>query len=145
MPTIPINVKRFDPTLPLPQYHSSLAAGFDFYAREDTTIPSHQTVLVPANLALQIPPDFWLLIAARSSLQKRGLQLINGVGVIDADYCGNDDEISLILHNFTAQNTHIKKGERLAQGILMPLYRAEFTPVDHLDTPNRGGFGTTGN
>lgn len=141
---VPVKIKLFDPTLPSPQYHSPLAAGFDLYARQNTIIKPQEIVAVPTNIALEIPPNFWLLLAARSSLQKLGLQLINGIGVIDADYCGNDDEIKIILRNFSPQKITLKKGDRLAQAILIPRLQANFTQVEKLTSPNRGGIGSTG-
>jgi dUTP pyrophosphatase len=142
--TVPVKIKLFDSTLPLPTYHSKLAAGFDLYARLDMTIDPGEIKIVPGNIALEIPPDYWILLTARSSLQKRGLQLANGIGVFDADYCGDDDEVGLILRNFSAQTVTIKKGERLAQAILIPRLKAQFTLVAKLENQNRGGIGSTG-
>ena len=144
MTKIPVNIKLFDPSLPLPEYQTSGAAGFDLYCRLDVTIDPGASVMLPTNVAVEIPAGYWLMLAVRSSLHKRGLMPVNGVGVIDTDYCGNEDEIRLLLHNYTDQSVTIKRGERLAQGILMPRLTADFTPVDHLCERNRGGFGTTG-
>jgi dUTP pyrophosphatase len=144
MQKIPVKIKLFDSTLPLPQYHSPLAAGFDLYTRKDTIIKPQEIALVPTNIALQPPPDFWFLLAARSSLQKLGLQLVNGIGVIDPDYCGNDDEIKIILRNFSPKKITLKNGERLAQAILIPRFQAQFIPTSKLTSSNRGGIGSTG-
>jgi dUTP pyrophosphatase len=142
---IPVKIKLFDKALPLPTYHSALAAGFDLYARLDITIAPGEIQIVPSNIALEIPPEYWLLLTGRSSLQKRGLQLANGIGVIDADYCGEKDEVCLILRNFSQTPAIIKKGERLAQAVLIPRLTADFTQVEKLENPDRGGIGSTGN
>lgn len=142
--TVPVKIKLFDSTLPVPEYHSSQAAGFDFYSRLDLTLPAHQVTLVPTGVAMSYPSSYWLLIAARSSLHKLGLQPINGIGVVDPDYCGDNDEIRLLIYNFSNQTVKIKKGDRLAQGVLVSRTKAKFTIVPHLQHPNRGGLGSTG-
>lgn len=141
---IPIQIKLFDSTLPIPTYQTTGAAGFDLYSRTDLILPPHHTTFVPLNIALNLPPTHWLLLAARSSLHKKGLQLINGVGIGDSDYCGNDDEYQALLYNFSSQPTSIHKGERLVQGILLPLHKADFSLTTSLSNPNRGGIGSTG-
>ncbi len=144
MQKIPVKIKLFENSLPTPQYHTTQAAGFDFSSASNVSFPPHQVTLVNTGIALSYPADFWLLIAARSSLYKLGLQLINGIGVADPDYCGDNDEIRLLIYNFSDQLVAIKKGARLAQGILVPRTQAEFTVVSHLDHPDRGGLGSTG-
>lgn len=144
MQNVPVKIKLFDPSLPLPAYQTTGAAAFDLYSRLSVTIQPGTAEQVPTNIAIQLPSDFWLLVAARSSLYKRGLQLINGIGVIDADYCGNDDEIMIILRNFSDTPVTINPGERIAQGIIIPRTQAQFTVTAHLECANRGGFGSTG-
>ncbi len=144
MQKIPVKIKLFEADLPLPSYHSEGAAGFDFYSRFPVICPPRQVTLVHTGVALAYSSDFWLLIAARSSLYKLGLQLINGVGVADPDYCGDNDEIRLLIYNFSDQEVTIKKGDRLAQGILTARTQAQFEVVAKLDNPDRGGIGSTG-
>ena len=144
MQKVPVKIKLFDKNLPVPAYQTPGAAAFDLYSRVEIAIAPGETKAVPTGIAIQLPEDYWLLVSARSSLFKRGLQLINGVGVIDADYCGNDDEIMVLLYNFSAETAQIAPGERLAQGIVMPRLQAVFEPVEALECVNRGGFGTTG-
>ena len=144
MQKVSVKIKLFDTNLPVPAYQTPGAAAFDLYSRVEATIAPGETKAVPTGVAVQLPADFWLLVSARSSLFKRGLQLINGVGVIDADYCGNDDEIMVLLHNFSQETAQIKSGERLAQAVVMPRIQAIFEPVETLECANRGGFGTTG-
>ena len=141
---IPVKIKLFDPTLPLPAYQTNQAAGFDLYSRLDMEIPAQQIAYVPLNLAFEFSAHYWLLLAARSSLHKKGLQLVNGIGVGDADFCGNTDEYQAILCNFTPQTVKISRGERLVQGILIPATQAKFTAVAQLKNPSRGGIGSTG-
>lgn len=140
-----IKIKYFDKSLPKVNFQSRKAAGFDLYSRIDLEIKPHEVVYVPLNVAFQFSSDFWLMITARSSLQKRGLMMANGIGVGDADYCGNEDEYRAILFNFSQKIAKIKKGERLVQGILRKKHLVDFEEVEFLENENRGGIGSTGN
>ena len=140
-----IKIKRLDKSLPLPEYHTDGAAAFDFYARESTTIQSKTIAQIPSNLIIATPPGYMMLIAARSSLGvKKGLMLSNSIGILDSDYCGPNDEILLSLYNFSDKPAVVERGERLAQGIIIKIERAEWNEVEKTDTPSRGGFGSTG-
>ena len=84
-----LRIKRLDPTIPLPTPATGGAAGFDLAAAEDVAIPPHQIRLVGTGLVIAVPDGHFLGIFARSSTPlKRGLMVANGVGVVDADYCG---------------------------------------------------------
>lgn len=140
-----INIKRIDSTLPLPEYHTSGAVAFDLYSRTEELIPAGKTQLLPANFIIKTPPGYMLLLAARSSLaKKKGLKMANSIGVIDQDYCGEEDELHLLLHNYTDQDVPVARGERLAQGIFVKIEKGEWEEVHTMNETSRGGFGTTG-
>lgn len=140
-----LKLKRFDQSLPLPEYKTDQAAALDLYARVDTVIPAQKIGYVPLNFALELPKSHWALLAARSSLHKKGLMMANGIGVGDEDYCGDNDEYQAILFNFTDQAVMIKKGERVVQLIILHRERVEIEGVEELGNEDRGGFGSTGN
>lgn len=137
-------IKQFDTSLPVPEYKTSGAAGFDLYAREEVTIEPRSVGYVPLNIALQLPADHWALVAARSSLHKRGLMLANGIGVGDYDYRGDGDEYLAAVFNFTDQPVTVEKAERIVQMIIMHREPVQLELVDSLEGPDRGGFGSTG-
>ena len=141
-----VNVKKLNENAVMPTYGSLFAAGADLYALLDseTVIEPQQTLLVHTGLSMEIPEGYAGLIYARSGLaSKRGLAPANKVGVVDADYRG---EIMVALHNHSAQPQTIAPFERIAQLVIAPFLKAEFTLVDELDTTERGegGFGSTG-
>lgn len=139
-----ITIKRLDESLPLPSYQTAGSVGFDFAAAEDVTVAPHEIKLVKTGVIIKVPEGFFLIITARSSLsRKKGLMLPNGVGTIDQDYCGPDDEIHLMMYNFTDSPVQIQKGERLANGIFVKIEKAEWQEVNYIDSPTRGGFGST--
>lgn len=142
-----IRIQKLRDTAALPAYQSEMAAGADLYAALDeplTLVPMGRA-LVPTGIAAQPDrDDCVLLIAARSGLAvKKGVTLSNGIGVVDADYRG---EICVGLVNLGPDTVTIAPGERIAQLLIMPILRAEFTEADSLDSTDRGagGFGHTG-
>lgn len=137
-------IKRFDKDLPLPEYKTSGAAGMDLCAREETVVPAHSIAYVPLNIALQLPDGAWLLVAARSSLHKRGVMMANGIGVGDYDYRGDGDEYKAALLNFTDTDVTIERGERIVQMIVMERKPVKLMEVAEFKTKDRGGFGSTG-
>lgn len=140
-----VPISRIDPTVSLPAYGTDEAAGFDLAASADVIIPPHAIALVPTGLVIGVPAGHFLAIFARSSTPlKRGLMVANGVGIIDADYCGPADEIKIQLLNVTDQPVKVSKGDRLAQGVVLPCPRVEWDEVTELAAPTRGGFGSTG-
>lgn len=139
-----IKIKRFDKSLPLPAYQTSKAAAFDLYARESVTIEAGKVGRVPMNVAVEVPPSHWVLVAARSSLHKKGLMLANGIGIGDEDFAGDQDEYQALLLNFTDAPVTVNKGDRLTQMMVLSVERAEILEVDRLEQPNRGGVGSTG-
>lgn len=140
-----VRIFRKNASVPLPAYQTAGSVAFDIAPSEDTIIPPHEIRLIPTGLVICTPPGHMLVIVARSSTPlKRGLMIGNGIGIVDQDYCGPDDEIKLQLFNFTDAPVEIQKGDRLAQGLFLALDRIEFEEVSTLDSKTRGGFGSTG-
>jgi dUTP pyrophosphatase len=139
-----IPIKLFDTTLPLPEYKTSGAAALDLYAREEITIPAKSVGYVPLNIALQLPPEYFALLAARSSLHKKGLLMANGIGVGDFDYRGDGDEYKAALYNFTDQPVVVERGERIVQLIVLSRPKVELLQKEKFTDKDRGGFGSTG-
>lgn len=101
--------------------------------------------LVRTGLVIEVPSGHFLAIFARSSTPlKRGLVVANGVGVIDPDYSGPDDEVMIQVLNITGSEVTIRRGDRLAQGIVLPAPRVMWQEVDTIRDVARGGFGATG-
>jgi dUTP pyrophosphatase len=140
-----LKIRRLDPTVALPTYGTGEAAGFDLAAADDLVVPAGRVALVRTGLVIQVPAGFFLGIFARSSTPlKRGLMVANGVGVVDSDYSGPNDEIMVPVLNFTAGDVSVARGDRLAQGIVLPAPRVSWEEVTELRPASRGGFGATG-
>jgi dUTP pyrophosphatase len=142
--TLNVNVKRIDPALPLPTYATTGSVGFDLICREDTEVAPSRLVRIPGNVIVETPPGYMLLLTMRSSTAKRkGLLIPNGVGVIDQDYCGEGDELMVSVYNFRDETVSVLRGERIAQGIFVPVARVTWNEVGQVGY-GRGGFGSTG-
>jgi len=140
-----VSIHRRDPSVALPKYETAGSAGFDLAASADVTIEPGAIALVPTGLVIGVPPGHLLGIFARSSTPlKKGLMVANGVGVVDSDYCGPDDEVKIQVLNFTQAPVTVRRGDRIAQGVILPFVRAEWTESSTASGPTRGGFGSTG-
>ena len=144
--TVDIKVKKLNKLAKLPTRGSKYAAGYDLYAAttQSIEIAPHSTIKVGTGLAFALPRDTFAALFARSGLAaKQGLRPANCVGVCDSDYRG---EYIVALHNDTNEMQTIEPGERIAQMVLLPYIKMEFTEVEELDVTQRGAgsFGSSG-
>ncbi|MGG0794034.1 dUTP diphosphatase [Brevibacillus laterosporus] len=134
--------------IPLPHYATLGSAGLDLAAciEQDITIAPGERAKIPTGIAVQMPDAGMVgLVFPRSgNAFKHGISLTNAVGVIDSDYTG---EIQVLLQNLdTTEPFVVKKGDRVAQLLFMPVMQARLEIVDELEKTERGagGFGSTG-
>jgi dUTP pyrophosphatase len=138
-----IEIKRIDKTLPLSEYQTSGAVAFDFITRETITIPPRTPGRVTGNVVIKTPPGYMLFVKDRSSTTVKK-NLICTAGIVDQDYCGDNDEILIQVYNFSDAPVTVERGDRIAQGIFVKIETAEWNEVDKMGNADRGGFGTTG-
>jgi len=150
MEPITVQIRRLDPErdqdLPLPAYHSELAAGMDVAAAltEPLALAPGDIAMLPTGLAVAIPAGYEIQVRPRSGLAiKHGITVVNAPGTIDADYRG---EVKIGLVNLSRVPFTINRGDRIAQLVLAPVCQAELVEVVELaaTTRNHGGFGHTG-
>jgi dUTP pyrophosphatase len=100
--------------------------------------------LVSTGMKCHLEPGYYLELSVRSSTPlKYWLVLANGVGIIDADYCdnpSNEGEIYLQFINFGPCDIHLKRGDKVGQGIVKMFY---ITDDDIAEGQRTGGFGST--
>lgn len=137
-----------DRGLALPERKTAGSAGYDLAAATETTLAPQQVTLVPTGLKAYMQQDEYLGIHIRSGLAvKQKLTLVNGQGIIDADYYDNPDNeghILVAIFNLGTEKVTVKQGERIAQGIF---YRYLCVDGDHSErekAERTGGFGSTG-
>ena len=148
MEKVKVKIKRLrkDRSLSLPRYMTDGSSGMDLFAslEEEVILEPGERRLIPTGISLAIPEGFEGQVRPRSGLAvQKGIGLVNGPGTIDADYRG---EICVLLINFGKEPFRIRDGERIAQMVISPVFRAVLEEVEDLPETQRqgGGFGHTG-
>ena len=145
-----IRFKRWDGNadLPVPAYASSGAAGFDLRAAvaegETMVIKPGARAMVPTGFSVAIPDGYEMQVRPRSGLAfKNGVTVVNAPGTVDSDYRG---QVCVLLINLGEEDFAIRRGDRIAQGIIAAAPQWPLVEVDDLDATDRGagGFGSTG-
>jgi len=134
--------------LPLPQYHSELAAGLDLPAAVPADAPVELApggrALIPCGFAMELPSGHEGQIRPRSGLAFRhGVTVLNSPGTVDADYRG---EVQVILVNLGSEPFIVTRGMRIAQLVIAAVSRAKIVEAASLEETGRaaGGLGSTG-
>lgn len=132
--------------LALPSYATEHSAGMDLLAAvvEPVTLKPLERKLIPTGLSIALPDGYEAQVRPRSGLaHKNGITVANAPGTIDADYRG---EVGVILLNLSNEPFTIERGMRIAQMVIAPYTRAQFSEVLELSQTARGagGFGSTG-
>lgn len=139
-----IKIKKLHVDAVIPSYQTNEAAGFDLHSVDEIIIKAGERALVKTGFAIALPSGFELQVRPRSGLAlKNGITVLNSPGTVDSDYRG---EIMVILINHSNEDFLIKKGDRIAQGVVQAVLQARFEEVAELDNTERGsgGFGSTG-
>lgn len=129
----------------LPERSTSNSAGYDFFVPVDTVCKSHEITMVKTGVKAYFPDNEVLYLFNRSSNpKKKGLIILNGVGVVDSDYADNPDndgEIAGLFYNMRDEDVILKAGEKMMQGVFMEF---KVTDDDNATGERSGGFGSTG-
>ena len=143
-----LSVRLLRPGAQLPRYMTEGAAGMDLAAcpedGAEVTLAPGARRLVSTGIAVAVPSGFELQIRPRSGLALRhGVTILNSPGTVDADYRG---EVMVLLVNLGDAPFVVRPGDRIAQGIVAPVVRADPVEVEVLDDTARGagGYGHTG-
>ena len=129
----------------LPEYATSMSAGFDLRANleEPITLKAGDRMLIGTGLFIALEPGYEAQVRPRSGLAlKKGITVLNAPGTIDADYRG---EIGVILYNTSKEDFIIEPGERIAQMVIAKYEQISWEQVEVLDETERGngGYGHT--
>jgi dUTP pyrophosphatase len=140
-----VKIKKLHDDAVVPKYQTEGASGFDMHSIKEYTVYAGQVLLVDTGIAFEIPSGYELQVRPRSGLSfKTPLRVANSPGTVDSDF---RDSVKVIIENRSDNESYtIKKGERIAQGIICPVVRAEFIDSYTLSDTDRGigGFGSTG-
>jgi dUTP pyrophosphatase len=140
-----VKIKKLHPLAQTPVYASAGAAAFDLHSVQAGMLYPHAgCMVIKTGLAFEIPENHVMLVFSRSSHGfKNNVRLANCVGVIDSDYRG---EVMVKLMNDGIQMMDVNIGDRIAQGMILPVQQVSFEFADELSDTVRGeqGFGSTG-
>lgn len=130
----------------------------DLRSNETVNLKAGEHKVIDLGIAFEMPKGYEMIVVARSSSFKNyGFIVVNGIGIIDQSFCGNEDFIKCPIFSLTG--THIKLGDRICQFRIQLSQKANFwqkikwlfsskislIKVDNLSSNyNRGGFGSTG-
>lgn len=142
-----ISIKKTHPDAKIPTYATYGSAGFDFYSLEEGQVSYGNPVVFDTGVAISLPKDYVLLLFSRSGHGfKENIRLSNCAGVIDSDYTGGI-KVKLTMDFPSWQSSFdVKPGDRIAQGVVLPIAKVSFTLTETLPETLRGknGFGSTG-
>ena len=145
MASISVPIKNLDPALEVPSYTREGDAGLDLKSTVDAVLQPFQRSLIPCGISVAIPQGYAGFVVPRSGLAaKHGISIVNAPGLIDSNYRG---EIKAILVNLDPEHPfEIKRGDRIAQLVIMETPQVKLVEVDELNSTNRGesGFGSSG-
>ena len=140
-----LKIKKVHPDAIIPTYATSGSSGMDLHCVSDFTIEAGRLKLIPTGLIITGLSEFKeIQIRPKSGLAaKYGITVLNTPGTIDSDYVG---EIGVILYNTGNDPYSFNKGDKIAQAVVCPIYKAEFIEVSDFEDTERGsgGFGSTG-
>ena len=119
-------------------------AGLDLKAAENALLFPGDRQAVDTGVSMEIPEGYVGLVCARSgNAARRGLGMVNGIGVIDSGYRG---PVNVLLINHGRDNVTVSRGDRIAQLLIVPIETPDVEIVDSLSASERGtgGLGSTG-
>lgn len=137
----PIATIKLDGWWNRPERHGAM---FDLAASEDVKLREGEVKVIPLGIRMKLPEGYFGLVVPRSSTcMKRGILMANSVGVIEPDYCGDNDVWGFVA--YAVRDTAIAKGTRIAQFMPVPMFGdLDFHVVDSMPYTDRGGYGSTG-
>ncbi len=141
-----VKVQLLKHAVGIPTYQTHYAAGMDLQAaiKEHKLILPGERLLVKTGICIAIQNGFEGQIRPRSGLSlNKGITVLNSPGTIDSDYRG---EVGVILYNAGKEKFELKRGMRIAQLIISPVFKEKLFQVESLPKTHRGkeGFGSTG-
>lgn len=141
MSTVPTATIKIDGWWNHPERHGAM---FDLAASEDVKLREGEVKVVPLGIRMKLPEGHFGLVVPRSSTcLKHGIMMANSVGIIENDYCGDNDVWGFVA--YAVRDTAIAKGTRIAQFMPVPMFGdLDFDVVESMPDPDRGGYGSTG-
>ncbi len=139
-----LKIKYFTDKIEKLRFIDGKSDWIDLRASEDVVLKKGDFKLIPLGVAIALPRGYEAHVVPRSSTFKNfGVLQANSCGIIDESYCGDNDQWMMPV--YAVRDTEIHTNDRICQFRIFKHQEAfTFTEVDHLDAPDRGGFGSSG-
>lgn len=166
---VDVKIEKLYPDAQVPTKGTELRAYYDVYSYEDYDLVPEKVFMARTGIKVQAPVGWFIDVRPRSGLAKLGITINNSPGTVDCDY-GEELLVELVWHEpehayipfkgyegyemqflhydrkeYSRQHLirfyHIKKGDRIAQIGVMPMYLINFIESEIKGTK---GFGSTG-
>lgn len=144
---VKLSYKKIHPDAVSPLYNYETDSGFDLHSVEEIILGPFERALVPTGLTFDIPEGTEIQVRTKSGLAiKQGLMVLNSPGTVDQGYTG---EVKVIVMNMNNMSTTVSKGQKVAQGVVCPVYSGKWVNVIETEEINEkdrssNGFGSTG-
>lgn len=138
---VPTATIKLDSWWSHPERHGAM---FDLAASEDVKLREGEVKVIPLGIRMKLPDGYFGLVVPRSSTcLKYGIMMANSVGIIEPDYCGDNDVWGFVA--YAVRDTTIAKGMRIAQFMPVRMFGdLDFDVVESMPYTDRGGYGSTG-
>lgn len=138
---VPAATIKLDSWWNYPERHGAM---FDLAASEDVKLREGEVKVIPLGIRMKLPDGYFGLVVPRSSTcLKHGIMMANSVGIIEPDYCGDNDVWGFVA--YATRGTKIPKGTRIAQFMPVRMFGdLDFDVVESMPYTDRGGYGSTG-
>ena len=146
-PKLDLGYVKLHPDAIEPSYNYDGDSGFDLYSTEEIVVEPLGRALIPTGLSFDIKDGHEIQVRSKSGLAiNQGLFVLNSPGTVDSGFAG---EVKVIIFNTNKESVTIKKGMKVAQGVLCPVVNGKWVDLikqDKIKDKDRGdnGFGSTG-
>jgi len=137
-----VKIKKINSDAIIPSYAHPGDAGLDLHSLINYELKPGERKIFDLGFALEFEPGYVALVKDKGSLPKKaGLHTMGGV--FDSGYRG---EYNVNLINLSDKSYQIKKGDKIAQLVIMPIVEAKLEETKELEDSSRGQgrFGSTG-
>lgn len=145
---IEVKYKKIYDNAQLPVYKTAGASAMDVFVwmpeGMDEIISAGDFLKLETGIAFEIPPQHGMFVLSRSGQASNdNTRLANCVGLLDYDYRG---QLLVMLRRDDGRPIHVRRGDRIAQIVVVPTPRINLTEADQLPETERGegGLGSTG-
>ena len=161
--SVKVLIEKCDDDTTMPGYANPGDAGMDICAAKDVELRQGETKIIPTGLKFAIPDGYEIQVRPRSGISfNTPLRISNSPGTVDSGYrdelgiimtntscaCYSSDEIFTLGAKGNQKGIyHIKKGDRIAQILIAPVYKIKFEQaacVRDIGEDRGGGFGSSG-